>query len=246
MKKLNENDIFATTNEFYSHFSEIDLTAVTDGIHFICSESRNKEVQGFGCKYSVYALAKDNAVIVTYAPQYKAFFAGLKKAGTNDILNAMETSFRIKKMQLMIFRRELVAAYGNARLLTAADYPLYEAFFRQTRPTADPTGWLRDYFEEKTAKGYFSGYFVNGALTSVCDAPDMPFMTDRIQHTGIITLPNERRKGYARCTAALATHHLLENGICPQWECRAENAASIALACTLGYETYGTAYIVEE
>ena len=39
---------------------------------------------------------------------------------------------------------------------------------------------------------------------------------------------------------------LIENGVCPQWECRAENTASIALAESIGYEKYGVAYILEE
>lgn len=52
-------------------------------------------------------------------------------------------------------------------------------------------------------------------------------MEDIIQHTGIETLEEERRKGYAKCTAALAVHNLIENGICPQWECNINNIASI-------------------
>ena len=44
---------------------------------------------------------------------------------------------------------------------------------------------------------HFTGYFVNGKIVSVCDAPDMPYMEDKIQHTGICTLEEERREGYA-------------------------------------------------
>lgn len=116
-------------------------------------------------------------------------------------------------MQLMKFKHERVKEYGNARVLKKADYPLYEEFFRSTSPTADPTGWLQEYFEEKVQKEYFTGYFANDKLVSVCDAPDMPYMEDTIQHTGIVTLKSERRKGYAKCTAALAAHHLIENGV---------------------------------
>ena len=58
---------------------------------------------------------------------------------------------------------------------------------------------------------------------------NMPYMEDVIQYTGIVTLKNERRKGYAKLTAALVTRHLIENGICPQWESHTENIASISL-----------------
>ena len=246
MARLTEREIDTITNEFYSCFCGINFSEAVSGISFVCSDSRNDEVRGFGCKYSIYVLVKEDACIVSYAPQYANFFKKLQDVSAVDILAAVDTSFKIKKMQLMKFRQECVQEYGNAQVLKKADYPLYEEFFRLTSPTADPTGWLQEYFEEKVEKEYFTGYFMNGRLVSVCDAPDMPYMEDVIQHTGIVTLKNERRKGYTKLTAALAAHHLIENGICPQWECHVENTASIALAESIGYEKYGVAYILEE
>lgn len=246
MARLTEREIETITNEFYSCFCGINLSEAKSGISFICSDSRNDQVRGFGCKYSIYVLVKEDACIISYAPQYADFFKKLQDMSAIDILMAIDTSFKIKKMQLMKFRQECVQEYGNAQVLKKADYPLYEDFFRMTSPTADPTGWLQEYFEEKVEKEYFTGYFMNGKLVSVCDAPDMPYMENIIQHTGIVTLKNERRKGYAKLTAALAAHHLIENGICPQWECHIENNASIALAESIGYEKYGIAYILEE
>ena len=213
---------------------------------FVRTESRNEELRGLGCKYSIYVLVKDDVCIVSYAPQYADFFKKLHGMSASDILREIEASFRIKKMQLMKFAEERVHDFGSARILKKSDYPLYEEFFRATSPKADPSGWLREYFEEKAEKEYFAGYLLDGRLVSVCDAPDMPYMEDVIQHTGIVTLETERRKGYAKRTAALAAHHLIENGICPQWECHVENIASIALAEAVGYEKFGIAYIVEE
>lgn len=63
------------------------------------------------------------------------------------------------------------------------------------------------------------------------------------QHTGIITLEEERQKGYRKFTVALVTHHLLQTGICPQWECSVHNIASFELAKTIGYKEFGKAYI---
>lgn len=246
MARLTEREIDTITNEFYSCFCGMNLSEAVSGISFVCTDSRNEEVRGFGCKYSIYILVKEDMCIVSYAPQYADFFKKLQNASTFEILKAVNTSFKIKKMQLMKFRKECVQEYGDAKILKKADYPLYEKFFRSTTPTADPTRWLQEYFDEKVIKEYFAGYFHDGKLVSVCDAPDMPFMEDMIQHTGIVTLKNERRKGYAKLTAALAAHHLIEKGICPQWECHAENIASIALAESIGYEKYGVAYILEE
>lgn len=246
MAGLTKNQIDTITNDFYSCFCGINLSEAASGVSFVCSNSRNDEVRGFGCKYSIYVLVKEGACIVSYAPQYADFFEKLRGESVADILTALVTSFKMKRMQLMAFQQERVHEYGNARVLKKSDYPLYDEFFRLTSPTANPTGWLQDYFNEKVEKEYFTGYFLNGALVSVCDAPDMPYMEDVIQHTGIITLSNERRKGYAKLTVALAAHHLIEKGICPQWECHIENTASIALAESIGYEKYGVAYILEE
>ncbi len=246
MSRLTEKEISSITNAYYSCFCGINISETASGISFVCSNSRNDVLKGFGCKFSIYILVKEDVCIVSYAPQYSDFLKKLHNASVADILKIIDTSFKIKKMQLMKFKQECVQEYGNARILSNADYPLYEEFFRLTSPTADPAVWLQEYFEEKVAKEYFTGYFMNGKLVSVCDAPDMPYMEDVIQHTGIVTLKSERRKGYAKLTAALATHHLIENGICPQWECNAENTASIALAESIGYEKYGVAYILEE
>ena len=95
---------------------------------------------------------KEDACIVSYAPRYAGFFEELQEAGVIDILTEIHARFAIKKMQLMKFKHERVKEYGNARVLKKADYPLYEEFFRSTSPTADPTGWLQEYFEEKCKK----------------------------------------------------------------------------------------------
>ena len=246
MAGLTKREIDTITDKFYSCFCGITISEAASGVSFVCLESRNEEVRGFGCKYSIYALVKEDVCIVSYAPQYADFMGKLQGKKAVDVLAEIDTSFKVKKMQLMKFGQECVQEYGNAQVLKVSDYPLYEEFFRTTSPAADPGGWLQEYFEEKVEKEYFTGYFLDGKLVSVCDAPDMPYMEGIIQHTGIVTLKDERRKGYAKCTAALAAHHFIENGICPQWECHAENGASIALAEAIGYEKYGIAYILEE
>lgn len=244
--KLSLQEIKTITNDFYSHFCGTNISEATLGIHFVSSVERDLKLQAYGCKYTIYVLIKGDVCIVSYSPKYSPFFDKLRTCRIEEIIETVTQEFRIKKCQLMTFTYELIKDYGDARILTIADYPLFESFFRMNKPNANPDGWLQEYFVEKASKGYFTGYIVNNSLVAVCDAPDMPFMEDRIQHTGIQTLQNERRKGYAKCTAALATHHLIENGICPQWECNANNIASFNLAKSIGYQQYGTAYILEE
>ncbi len=240
---LTNSEISDITTQYYSRFCCTDLSKPEHGVRFVRSAERDRLLKGYGCKYALYILQKEDLCAVAYSPALEAFVDTLKHCGPDSIIAAAEGKFRLKKMRLLIFQEETVSQYGNAKVLKREDYPLFEAFFRKTHKNADPDGWLSDYFSEK--EGRLTGYFKDGRLVSVCDAPDMPYMADRIQHTGIMTLEEERRKGYGKLTAALATHRLLRDGICPQWECDMGNLASFELAKSIGYKEFGRGYVLE-
>lgn len=244
--RLNIHTIQKITKQFYSNFCGTDISKLKHGTYFICSSDRDIELIGFGRKYTLFIFVKDGLCVVSYSPKHSNFIDALKECSISEIIVKSNQKFNLKNMQLMIFNNEIVTQYEEAKILRESDYPLYETFFRATKPTADPNGWLYEYFIERTAKEYFVGYIKSGKLVSVCDAPYMPYMEGKIQHTGIETLETERRKGYAKCVTALATHNLIENGVCPQWECSINNIASIKLAESIGYKKYGVAYIFEE
>ena len=243
---MSKSGTYKRTIQYYSRFCCTDLLKLEHGVYFVCSTERNSILKGYGCKYSLYILVKDDLCVVAYSPALQDFIETLKNHQPDNIIAAAEDKYRLKKMHLLIFQKENVTQYGNAKILNIEDYPFFEVFFRETHPTAPPEGWLSEYFIEKASKGYFAGYFKDGRLISVCDAPDMPYMEGKVQHTGIITFEEERQKGYGKLTAALTTHHLLQAGICPQWECRIENIASFKLAKAIGYKEFGKAYILEE
>ncbi len=243
---LSETERFSITEAFYGCFCGMDLREVQSGVHFACTEERNAVLPGYGSRFSIYALARKGSLAVACAPQYAPFLERIKGKTPEAVLAALESTFPIARQQLMVFHGERLSDFGSARLLCPADYPQFEAFFREAHPGADPTGWLQAYFDEKSGRGILAGTFLDGRLISAADAPDMPYLPDRIQHTGIATLPAYRRMGYGTWTAGLAVHHLLELGICPQWECNADNIASIALAEKIGFRKYGVAYILEE
>lgn len=244
--RLGKSEVQRITTQYYEHFCCTNLSKLACGTHFICSAERDRILKGYGCKYSLFILKKDHMCVVSYAPAYKDFMEALKQNHADQIIAAVEEKYNLQKRHLMIFEEETVLQYGHAKILGASDYSSYEAFFRATNQSANPDGWLQEYFLEKASKGYFTGYFEDDCLVSVCDAPDMPYMEKEIQHTGIVTLEEKRRKGYGKLTAALSTHHLLEIGVCPQWECDIRNIASFELAKSIGYKAFGTAYIVEE
>ena len=237
-------EIANITTQYYSRFCCTDLSKLEHGVYFVCSAERNDLLKGYGRKYALYILQREDLCIVAYSPALRDFVDTLKHNEPDGILEAVEKEYRLKKISLLIFQEEIVTQYGDAKVLESKDYPLFETFFRETHKNANPDDWLPDYFAEK--EGCFTGYFKDGRLVSVCDAPDMPYMEGRIQHTGIMTLENERRKGYGKLTAALATHRLLQKGICPQWECGLGNLASFELAKSIGYKEFGRAYIFEK
>lgn len=237
-------DVYEITERFYAHFCGEKPSRLGPGVHFIEDPRREQVLKGFGCKYPLYILERDGQCVVSYAPRHRAFADSVRACGMGEIVSRARRAFALKEMHLMVFARNRVEQYGQARVLRPGDYPLYQAFFREAHPGARPEGWLEEYFLEKN--GYFVGYEWAGRLACVCDAPDMPYMEGEIQHTGIYTLKEARRMGFARRTAALAARHLMEMGVCPQWECALDNQASFELAKSVGYEPYGRAYILVE
>lgn len=234
------------TQEYYSCFCGINLTELETGNYFVALPKRDEVLKGYGSKYTIYILEKEDSLVISYSPKYEIFVEELKSYKKEEIINRISQRFPLKKMQLMIFDKEIVTDYGQAKILDKTDYEMYKQFFCEMFPGIEIEGWLYDYFKDKVKREHFAGYVLNGRLVSVCDAPDMPYMEGMIQHTGISTLYTEQKKGYAKLTSALATHRLLEQEICPQWDCDADNIASIELAKSIGYVAYGKAYFFEE
>ncbi len=244
--KLSRENIKNITESFYSKFCGTDISALSKGAYFVSSAERENEMRGLGCKYTIYILVKDGLCVVSYSPKYKGAVEPLRNLCADDVIAALNKQFKLKKRRLMVFDNEIISDFRSAKILENADYHLFETFFTTIFPHSNPEGWLYEYFTEKTADGLFTAYVSDNRLLSVCDAPDMPYMAGKIQHTGINTLKDERRKGYAKCAAGLAVKNLLEKGICPQWDCAYENNASAKLAEAVGYREYALAYILEE
>ncbi len=82
-RTLSAKEIETITNSFYSNFTGVNPLEVSKGIHFVRSEARDQEVKGFGCKYAVYILVKEDVCIVSYAPQYTRFLNALNGCGVD-------------------------------------------------------------------------------------------------------------------------------------------------------------------
>ena len=245
--KMDSREIKKRTYDYYSCFCGVGVSNFKYGIQFVCTDERSRILKGFGCKYSIYILCKEDACIVSYSPKYQSYFDELTQLmDVKELIATINQSYPLKVYQLMEFVEECVFDYKDARMLKRDDYPLFETFFKKAYPSVSEIGWLKAYFEGKVDKGFFFGYIIDDELVALCDAPDMPYMEGYIQHTGIVTLPEYRRRSYAKLCAALATHHHIQSGIVPQWECALDNVASIQVAKSIGYKEFAQAFIFEE
>lgn len=235
------------TRQYYSCFINKDITDLNlnNNILYIKSHERNKVLKGYGCRFSVFVLLIDDNLVISYSPDKEDELKQLK-------LNFVNQEF---KETFKNFNHRILFEYQNLYLdidtsdvvvLSINDYEAFELFFLKNNPQVKDVSWLKDYFFEKTNKKYFTGIFKNRNLVCVCDAPDMPYMEDIIQHTGIVTLENERGKGYAKKVAYFTAQHLISLGVCPQWETTASNIASINLAKSIGYNSIAEAFILQE
>ncbi|MDE7042575.1 MAG: hypothetical protein K2P10_07255, partial [Oscillospiraceae bacterium] len=118
------------TQDYYSRFCGIRLSEERQGTFFICSPARAEKLKGLGCKYAIYILVTGDLCAASYSPEHKAFMEGLRACGRDDMIAAAGQRFQLKRKKLMIFEREAIRQYGGARILSAADYPRYESFFR--------------------------------------------------------------------------------------------------------------------
>lgn len=85
------------------------------------------------------------------------------------------------KVKVVSLLSTLLSKIINALLLMQVNIKI----FFLDNPDSDPNGWLEDYYESKL--GNFTGYFIDDQLVSVSDAPDMAYLENKIQHTGIST-----------------------------------------------------------
>ena len=83
-----------------------------------------------------------------------------------------------------------------------------------------------------------TGLFVNEQL--VCMASAYPWDDSSLCDIGIITVPEMRRKGYAKHVLSVLCQHILDSQLIPQYRCQLDNLESISLAQSFGFKLFGT------
>lgn len=243
MNSPNLKQISNTTLAYYSLWigQENILLQNKKGIEFLYSEERNKTQQGYGVPFDIYIFKSPERTVISYgsnAKQYISTFAdNLDENMTIDeIGNIAERIFHVKPVRNIkyVYSRQ-INLNTSAVTLTASDFHKYKEFFEKCHHVT-AGDWLYDYFIGMAEKRLCCGFYLDNTLVSCTDAPDMPYMNDKIAEIGVNTLPDFYGKGFATECCKKCISNILENDLCPIWSTSSDNLASQALAEKIGFE----------
>ena len=243
MNSPNLKQISDTTLAYYSLWigQENILLQNKKGIEFLYSEERNKTQQGYGVPFDIYIFKSPERTVISYgsnAKQYLSTFAdNLDENMTIDeIGNIAERIFHVKPVRNIkyVYSRQ-INLNTSAVTLTASDFHKYKEFFEKCHHVT-AGDWLYDYFIGMAEKRLCCGFYLDNTLVSCTDAPDMPYMNDKIAEIGVNTLPDFYGKGFATECCKKCISNILENDLCPIWSTSSDNLASQALAEKIGFE----------
>lgn len=243
MNSPNLKQISDTTLAYYSLWigQENILLQNKKGIEFLYSEERNKTQQGYGVPFDIYIFKSPERTVISYgsnAKQYISTFAdNLDENMTIDeIGNIAERIFHVKPVRNIkyVYSRQ-INLNTSAVTLTASDFHKYKEFFEKCHHVT-AGDWLYDYFIGMAEKRLCCGFYLDNTLVSCTDAPDMPYMNDKIAEIGVNTLPDFYGKGFATECCKKCISNILKNNLCPIWSASSDNIASQALAEKVGFE----------
>lgn len=154
----------------------------------------------------------------------------------DEIGNIAERIFHVKPVRNIkyVYSRQ-INLNTSAVTLTASDFHKYKEFFEKCHHVT-AGDWLYDYFIGMAEKRLCCGFYLDNTLVSCTDAPDMPYMNDKIAEIGVNTLPDFYGKGFATECCKKCISNILKNDLCPIWSTSSDNLASQALAEKIGFE----------
>jgi len=245
-------DFDIVTNKYFSRWLGVDISRA-QGINCVYSYLRNVRQIGYSFVHALICSVHNNKVIISYgdwaANKIKVLKDGIK-AGMSvaEMAKIIGDVYGYIPLQRINFSFSGVQANADrnvfARPLNKTDYAAYLDFFKACNPGCEDVLWTEDYFLKSVDTGFWQGVWADGALVSVAEVPDMPFMADEAQEVGISTLPWYRGNGYARAACSAMLKRLIDSGICPMWSTSAENAASVRLAESVGFKTLSNEVIL--
>jgi GNAT superfamily N-acetyltransferase len=131
-------------------------------------------------------------------------------------------------------RETFTPAASAARVLTAGD----EAAFGALRRAVSDAEW--DAGGPAFTPGETVGLFVGDDLVAVSGRT---VWDDLLAHLSVVVHPDHRGAGHGRAVVSLATERALADGLVPQYRTADAWPWSVALAESLGYERFATAWL---
>jgi RimJ/RimL family protein N-acetyltransferase len=248
-----EMDFNGITDEYYAIFLGTDReTLNTPGISAVYSKERNVRQRGYSNIFDLYMMVRGDSIIASYgdtAADKIALFSDQLHIGMEEgeISEIFEGIYKKKPSHTVkfIFNEPVPSALPAVKL-HKEDYPRFLDFYMLCYPDDKVTerDWLKEYYEDIVEKEYCYGFFDGTKLVSVADAPSMPHMEDRIQEIGIMSVPDYRRRGYAKAVCTASIESMLSRGICPLWSTSLGNIGSTRLAYSIGFRKYGDVYCI--
>ncbi len=239
-------DFFSLTNEYYSRWLDPDNGALLDkakeGVHFLYSPARNEIPRGYSACIDLFLYCQDTRIFISYGDRMKDKIPDLKKKCKLD-MTAAELTKALSDVCKAGVEHHIKYGFSGSRVihpgavvLTDSQTEDFLAFFRSWNPNCRNTDWVPEYFSDMVSQNLCCGVFEDGKLVCCTDAPDMPFMGDRVQEIGIHTLEEYQKRGYASLACNLCIDELIKREKCPLWSTEAGNMASQRLAAKLGFQ----------
>lgn len=130
------------------------------------------------------------------------------------------------------------AASDAVRRLTEADHDSFDRFHRSASPQDRDDAWVE--FDHAAVFGSFDGDRL------VCAASMVPWRESPLADLGVLTLPDARGRGHARAVIAAIADHAVAAGYEPQYRCQTDNRASVALARSAGFASFGQWEVIRD
>ncbi len=248
------NDPITRLDYFHTETMGYPLAEAKPGeIHVVASERRLWKEEGYGVVFAFWMLSSHDRCVVSVRQDLKKSIEEIVR-GVSDAkaLFTEEYKTRIDEICRSILPREI-----TDRLRPSQSYGFYidKEHFRPftvpgcCRVTGDDRELIREMTgssnygcpEESLQDGTAFGVIKEDKLVSLASVVPTPEATNkyRLSWPGVETLPDYRRRGYAKSVVSGVTQTLLSRNIIPVYSCSVTNIASANTARSVGYQLYG-------
>lgn len=233
------------TKNYYAEWLAVNPELLKqDGTFLSYSPNRDLIQEGYNRAFDLYVYLSGQTLIITYGRRLEQNIAWFRESfeKNNDIAELKHIVFeRFGKELHHDFKYYFHSLptdnnHLEAKQLAIKDFPDFFRFYKTLFPNCEAETWLDEYFAKIVAKGDVFGCYVDEKLVCVSDSPDMPYMKECTVELGINTLPEYRKRGYAKTVLGAMVKYVIDNQKIPIASCTSSNIASQKLLKNTGFE----------